>query len=151
MISKKLVNKFMIHLTIKALGPEFGKALVASLLKSYDYVPETEEFKSDFNLLMEYICNYPEIFISTVQEYLTIKGNDQETIQRVKDAMSFENSDIWNRQSPEIREEKTLKSEAQRLTEEPKPAPRERQQVTDVKPGKQGRDPKTGRFLKKEA
>lgn len=153
MIKKKHVNKFMIHLTVKALGPEFGKAMVTSLLTSYDNLPEVDEFKSDFTALMEYFYNNPEEFVSVVQEYLTVKGNDEEVIQRVKDAMAFEKSDIWNQQSPEIRGEKTLKSEAQRLTEEPKPAPRatKRQQVVDVKPGKQGRDPKTGRFLKKEA
>lgn len=140
----------MIHLTVKALGPEFGKSMVTSLLKSYDNLPEVDEFKSDFTALMEYFYNNPEEFVSVVQEYLTVKGNDDEVIQRVKDAMAFEKSDFWVQQSPEIRE-KTLKSEAQRLTEEPKPAPRERKQVADVNPGKQGRDPKTGRFLKKEA
>jgi hypothetical protein len=151
MIKKKHVNKFMIHLTVKALGPEFGKAMVTSLLTSYDNLPEVDEFKSDFTALMEYFYNNPEEFVSVVQEYLTVKGNDEEVIQRVKDAMAFEKSDFWVQQSPEIREEKTLKSEAQRLTEEPKPAPRKtKREMSDVKPA-QGRDPKTGRFLKKEA
>lgn len=153
MITKTLVNKFIVSLVSKALGEDFYKALGNGVL-TYETLegrhPTEEMFKRDFLRLMETFYQNINLFLTAVQEYLSDREEDEDTVRRVAEALGVE---MPGMQSPENKEE-TLKSAAQRLTENPKPAPRKRKKRPACgvqKSAVQGRDPKTGRFLKKEA
>jgi hypothetical protein len=160
MITKTLVNKFIVSLVAKALGEDFYKALGNGVLvyESLEGRHPTEEvFKRDFLLLMESFYQNINLFATAVQEYLSDREEDEDTLKQVAKALGVEvpgmQSPENKEQSPENKEE-TLKSVAQRLTENPKPAPRKKKKRSAggvQKSAVQGRDPKTGRFLKKEA
>ena len=150
-MNKRLVNQFIIHLVIKVLGKDFILAMIGGIKYTYSAegrLPDEKEFQQDYLSLMEVFYQNINLFLIIVQEYLAIKENDEDTIRRVKEALTL---DMDEKQSPENKEE-TLKSTAQRLTKKQKPAPRatKRSRVADMKSTVQGRDPKTGRFLKKE-
>ena len=164
MITKTLVNKFIVSLVAKALGEDFYKALGNGVLvyESLEGRHPTEEvFKRDFLLLMESFYQNINLFATAVQEYLSDREEDEATLKRVAEALGVGVQSPENKvQSPENKEqspeneEETLKSVAQRLTENPKPAPRKKKKRSAggvQKSAVQGRDPKTGRFLKKEA
>lgn len=113
-IDRHLVNKFIVWLVIKALGPEFTKSMYNSLLESYSgFKPEGMVLNRQFSLLMEYFYSHLDAFTDAVGEYLAIKEEDEETISLVTDAMSFENSEVWMKEKEKNARYKKEKQEDQ--------------------------------------
>jgi hypothetical protein len=140
------------RIVIKQLGDDFVNMLAVfaaafALTKTDDDICG-KDVMNELCAILDDMSDDPTLLVHYVKEFM-----------KLSDADKAFNKENWEKlfgprdeQLPEI-QEKTLKSEAQRLTEEPKPAPRKktkRLRVVNAKPAAQGRDPKTGRFLKKE-
>ena len=120
------------QVTIKALGPEFIEYLTVQVAQANEDndVPLTRELLvSEVKCLLEEFATDSNILCSYVADFLEEHESDQATISRVKEEMSLRN---W-KQNPGIMEQfkKTLANEKASVQDKPV------------------RDPKTGRFIKK--
>jgi hypothetical protein len=140
------------RIVIKQLGDEFVDMLAVfaaafALTKTDDEICG-KDVMNELCAILEDMSDDPTVLVHYVKEFMKLSDKD-----KVFNRKNWEDTfGPRDEQLPGI-QEKTLKSEAQRLTEKPKPAPKatKRPQVADAKPATaQGRDPKTGRFLKKE-
>lgn len=123
---------FIAQVTIKALGPEFIEYLTLQVAQANEDndVPLTKELLvSEVKCLLEEFATDSNILCSYVADFLEEHESDQATISRVKEEMSLRN---W-KQNPGIMEQfkKTLANEKASVQ------------------GKPVRDPKTGRFIKR--
>ena len=127
-ISRNLVNKFIIQVVIKALGPEFAASIIKSIKDAYvNDKPSEVELAKGFQEILEYFADDLLLFSTTVLEYLSLVGDDEEMIRRVGEAMDIKNSDLWKKPADKP---KDLKEVAQDICEKPKPEPRERKVYT---------------------
>lgn len=125
-------SMFIAQVTIKALGPEFIEFLTlqAAQANEDNDVPLTKELlASEVKCLLEEFATDSNILCSYVADFLEEHESDQNVISRVKEEMSLRN---W-KQNPGIMEQfkKTLANEKASVQNRPV------------------RDPKTGRFIKK--
>lgn len=141
------------RIVIKQLGDEFVDMLAVfanafALTKTDDDICSNKDVMNELCAILEDMSDDPTVLVHYVSEFMKLSDKDKAFNKKNWEKLFGPRDE----QLPEI-QEKTLKSEAQRLTEEPKPAPKltKRPQAANAKPvTAQGRDPKTGRFLKKE-
>ena len=140
------------RIVIKQLGDDFVNMLAVfaaafALTKTDDDICGKDVLNELYTIL-EDMSDDTTVLVHYVSEFMKLSDKDKAFNKKNWEKLFGPRDE----QLPET-QEKTLKSEAQRLTEEPKPAPKltKRPQAANAKPvTAQGRDPKTGRFLKKE-